>query len=151
LRRRTNAGIETVYGQTAIFLAIYAPQKALLLLYGTAVAGMFFVWLVVLATHLRFRRAPAVERVAQLRLQLPLHPLPTLFGLASLLAIAGSTFFVRGLEYTVPTFAVFLGAIRLAYWFQLRATNRDREQWSRIESNDGISGYRPSCFLPRAQ
>jgi L-asparagine transporter-like permease len=104
----------------AIVLAIYAPQKAFLLLYGTAVAGMFFVWLVVLATHLRFRSALGPERVAQLRLRLPLHPLPTWFGIVFLLGIAGSTFFVRGLEYTVPTFAVFLGAITLAYWFQRR-------------------------------
>ena len=103
----------------AIFLAIYAPQKAFLLLYGTAVAGMFFVWLIVLTTHLRFRTALGPERVAQLRLRLRLHPLPTLLGLVFLLGIAGSTFFVRGLEYTVPTFAVFLGAITLAYWFQL--------------------------------
>jgi AAT family amino acid transporter len=104
----------------AIFLAIYAPQNAFLLLYGTAVAGMFFVWLVVLVTHLRFRSALGPERVAQLRLRLRLHPFPTLLGLVSLVSIAGSTFFVPGLEYTVPTFAVFLGAITLAYWFQTR-------------------------------
>ena len=86
----------------AIFLAVYAPQRAFLLLYGTAVAGMFFVWLVVLATHLRFRRALGPERVAALPLRLPLHPLPTVLGLVFLLGIASSTFFVRGLEYTVP-------------------------------------------------
>jgi amino acid transporter, AAT family len=109
----------------AMFLAVYMPQRAFLLLYGTAVAGMFFVWLVVLVTHLRFRSALEPERIAQLRLRLRLHPLPTLFGLASLLAIAGSTFFVPGLEYTVPTFGIFLGAITLAYWVQFRAGKRD--------------------------
>jgi AAT family amino acid transporter len=121
----------------AIFLAIYAPQRAFLLLYGTAVAGMFFVWLVVLATHLRFRSALGPERVAQLRLRLRLHPLPTLLGLVFLLAIAGSTFFVRGLECTVPTFAVFLGAITLAYWFQ---SGRQIGGASSGRDNDGISG-----------
>ena len=40
----------------AILLAIFAPQNAFLLLYGTAVAGMFFVWIVILLTHLRFRQ-----------------------------------------------------------------------------------------------
>ena len=37
-------------------LAIYAPKNAFLMLYGTAVAGMLFVWLVILNTHLRFRK-----------------------------------------------------------------------------------------------
>ncbi len=114
----------------AIFLAIYAPQRAFLLLYGTAVAGMFFVWLVVLATHLRFRSALGPERVAALPLRLPLHPLPTVLGLVFLLGIAGSTFFVRGLEYTVPTFAVFLAVITLAYRFQSQ-----RQMKAIIENN----------------
>src|SRR5205807_3013323 len=40
----------------AIVLAVYAPRHAFLLLYGVAVAGMFFVWLVILLTHLKFRK-----------------------------------------------------------------------------------------------
>jgi AAT family amino acid transporter len=38
----------------AILLAIFAPRNAFLMLYGVAVAGMLFVWLVILNTHLRF-------------------------------------------------------------------------------------------------
>ena len=40
----------------AILLAIYAPANAFLALYGTAVAGMLFIWIVILFTYLRFRR-----------------------------------------------------------------------------------------------
>ena len=40
----------------AILLAVFAPKNAFLMLYGTAVAGMLFVWLVILNTHLRFRK-----------------------------------------------------------------------------------------------
>src|SRR5258708_21589561 len=47
----------------AILLAIYAPKNAFLMLYGTAVAGMLFVWLVILNTHLRFRNAITRERL----------------------------------------------------------------------------------------
>src|SRR6202008_1078281 len=36
----------------AILLAIFAPRNAFLMLYGTAVAGMLFVWLVNLQKHL---------------------------------------------------------------------------------------------------
>src|ERR1051326_8861006 len=39
----------------AILLAIFNPKNSFYLLYGSAVAGMLFVWLVVLTTHLRFR------------------------------------------------------------------------------------------------
>jgi amino acid transporter, AAT family len=40
----------------AIILAIFAPSNAFLFLYGTAVAGMFYVWGLILLTHLRFRQ-----------------------------------------------------------------------------------------------
>ena len=49
----------------AILLAIYAPAQAFLALYGTAVAGMLFIWIVILFTYLRFRAAlPAGSAVA---------------------------------------------------------------------------------------
>src|SRR5579863_10203763 len=48
----------------AILLAIYAPSRAFLMLYGVAVAGMFFVWVVILLTHIAFRRALGSERVS---------------------------------------------------------------------------------------
>src|SRR5438045_1277153 len=78
----------------AILLAVFAPANAFLLLYGTAVAGMFFVWIVILLTHLRFRQRLGPEAVAKLPLKLPAHPLPTVAGIAALAAIACSTFWV---------------------------------------------------------
>jgi len=110
-------GLSTVGLVCAILLAIFAPQNAFLLLYGTAVAGMFFVWTVILLTHLRFRRKAIGERKAfQLPVRLPLHPIPTVMGIIALLAIAASTFWVPGMERTIPTFALFLFFITLAYW-----------------------------------
>jgi amino acid transporter, AAT family len=99
----------------AILLAIYAPKNAFLVLYGTAVAGMFFVWGVILISHLRFRAALGAERVAKLPLRVPAHPLPTLIGIITIAAIAVTTFWVDGLQYTVPTFVVMLGVISIAY------------------------------------
>ena len=50
----------------AILLAIFAPGRAFLLLYGVAVAGMFFVWIIILLAHLAFRRSlgPCARRSA---------------------------------------------------------------------------------------
>jgi amino acid transporter, AAT family len=100
----------------AILLAIYAPAKAFLMLYGVAVAGMFFVWIVILLTHLAFRRALGTERIAQLPMRLRFCPFSTWLGMVALLGVAASTFYVEGLQYTVPAFAPFLLLISLAYW-----------------------------------
>jgi len=100
---------------TAILLAIFSPNNAFLFLYGTAVAGMLYVWIVILITHLRFRRATTAETVAALPLKLPAHPWPTVLALAGLIAIALSTFWVKGLQYTVPTFAPLLLLMLVVY------------------------------------
>jgi amino acid transporter, AAT family len=104
----------------AILLAIYAPGKAFLALYGVAVAGMFFVWVVVLCTHIAFRRALGRERIAKLPMRLHFYPYSTILGIAALVGITVSTFFVDGLQYTVPGFAPFLVLITIAYWFSRR-------------------------------
>jgi len=100
----------------AILLAIYAPANAFLMLYGVAVAGMFFVWIIILLTHFAFRRALGPERVAQLPLRLRFFPYSTWLGIVALLGIAASTFYVDGLQYSVLAFAPFLLLISIAYW-----------------------------------
>jgi amino acid transporter, AAT family len=99
----------------AILLALFAPKNAFLMLYGTAVAGMLFVWLVILSTHLRFRRAITNERLVSLPMRLPVHPVFTVVGIVLLLAISVTTFFVDGLQWSVPAFSVFLAVISLLY------------------------------------
>jgi amino acid transporter, AAT family len=106
----------------AILLAIFAPKNAFLMLYGTAVAGMFFVWLVILASHLRFRRAVARDRLMRLPMRLWAHPILTLAGMVLLIAISVTTFFVDGLQWSLPAFAIFLGFITLLYF-----RNRERK------------------------
>jgi AAT family amino acid transporter len=105
----------------AILLAIFAPKNAFLMLYGTAVAGMLFVWLVILNTHLCFRRAITSERLLRLPMRLRAHPFFTVIGIVLLLAISATTFFVDGLQWSVPAFSVFLAAISLLYWRNRRS------------------------------
>ena len=99
----------------ANLLAIFAPRNAFLMLYGSAVAGMMFVWLVILSTHLRFRMALAPKRVSNLPMRLRAHPFFTVVGIVSLLAIAAATFFVDGLQWSILVFLVFLILISLIY------------------------------------
>src|ERR1700678_3639929 len=53
--------LSTVGMVAAILLAIFAPNHAFLSLYGIAVAGMFFVWIVILLAHLSFRKVRLEE------------------------------------------------------------------------------------------
>jgi AAT family amino acid transporter len=99
----------------AILLAIFAPKNAFLMLYGAAVAGMLFVWLVILRTHLRFRKALTREQLLRLPMRLRAHPWFTLAGIVLIIAVAVTTFFVDGLQWSVPAFSVFLVLISLLY------------------------------------
>jgi AAT family amino acid transporter len=117
---RRALGLSSAGMAAAILLAIYAPGKAFLTLYGVAVAGMFFVWIVILITHIAFRRALGPARIAALPMRLRFYPYSTILGIVALLAIATSTFFVDGLQYTVPTFVPFLAIVSIGYWLARR-------------------------------
>jgi L-asparagine transporter-like permease len=100
----------------AILLAIFVPGQAFLLLYGVAVAGMFFVWGVILMTHLSFRRKLSPARIAALPIRLPLSPFAEIVGVAALVGLGVSTFFVEGMRHTVPAFVPFLVIVSIVYW-----------------------------------
>jgi L-asparagine transporter-like permease len=112
--------VSTAGMAAAILLAIFAPDRAFLLLYGVAVAGMFFVWCVILLAHLYFRRSIGQKRVAQLPIRLPFSPYSQIAALVALTAIAISTFYVAGLEYSVPSFIPFLLVITALYLTLMR-------------------------------
>jgi amino acid transporter, AAT family len=100
----------------AILLATFAPGRAFLLLYGVAVAGMFFVWIVILLAHLAFRRSLGQAHIALLPILLPFAPYSQIAALIALGAITIGTFYVEGLQYTVPSFLPFLLVITVFYW-----------------------------------
>jgi AAT family amino acid transporter len=108
--------VSTVGMVAAILLAILAPGRAFLMLYGVAVAGMFFVWMVILLAHVAFRRSLGQTRAALLPIHLPFSPYSQIVALISLAAIAISTFYVDGLRYTVPSFMLFLLVITAFQW-----------------------------------
>ena len=112
--------VSTAGMAAALLLAIFAPSRAFLLLYGVAVAGMFFVWSIILLAHLSFRRSIGQARVAQLPIRLSFSPYSQIAALIVLAAIAMSTYYVEGLEYSVPSFIPFLLVVTAFYWTQKR-------------------------------
>jgi L-asparagine transporter-like permease len=110
----------------AILLAIFAPGRAFLLLYGVAVAGMFFVWSIILLAHVVFRRSIGKARLAELPIRLPFSPYLQIAALIAIAAIAISTCRVEGLEYSVPSFIPFLLVITAFYWKPKRRNRKRR-------------------------
>jgi amino acid transporter, AAT family len=108
----------------AILLAIFAPGRSFLLLYGIAVAGMFFVWIVILAAHLSFRRSIGTTRAAALPARLRLSPFSQIAALIALVGAAAGTFFVPDLKYSIPGFIPFLLAITAFYWAMGRRNSK---------------------------
>jgi len=113
----------------AILLAIFIPKNAFFLLYGPAVGGMLFVWLVILVTHLRFRRAITEDQLLRLPMRLRAHPFFTILNIVLLLGIAVTMFFVEELKWSVPVYAVCLLLISLVYFMASRRS-RDAQKES---------------------
>jgi len=129
--------VSTTGMAAAILLAIFAPDRAFLLLYGVAITGMFFVWTIILLSHLSFRRKISQLRLAQLQVRLLFTPFSEAAALIALACIVVSTFYVEGLQYSVPSFLAFLLAVTVFYWV-LRRRNLNRQ-----------SGSESSRWLPK--
>jgi AAT family amino acid transporter len=119
-------GLSTAGMVVAILLAIYAPSRAFLMLYGVAVAGMFFVWSVILLCHIRFLKSLGPEARSRLPLKLAFSPYSNWLGIAALAGVTASTFFVDGLQYAVPAFLPLLFAMSVVYWRSARRAPKGR-------------------------
>lgn len=84
-------------------------------MYGTGVAALFTIWILIFVCQLRFRRALAPDRLAALPFRVPAHPLPSIAGIVLIAAALLATPFVAGLEWTVPMFGVWLLGITAVY------------------------------------
>ena len=80
------------------------------LLFGVSLFGGLFVWLMIFLTHLFFRRRNKSARVF-----LPAFPYLTLLGLAFMIAILASTWFVEGMAITLKAGAVWMAAVSVGY------------------------------------
>jgi AAT family amino acid transporter len=108
-------------------LALAARGRQVFLpMYGTAVAALLSIWLLIFVCHFRFRARLGPERIAALPVRVPLHPLPGVVGIALIVATLAATPWVAGLEWTVPMFLVWLAALGAA-WFARFARARTLE------------------------
>jgi AAT family amino acid transporter len=104
----------------AIAVDHWFHETAYVYMAGTAFFGGIFVWIMILVTHLAFRRATARSPKPPLRFAPP-GPWSTLAGLAALLGVLASTWFIPDLRITLKAGIPWLAFISLCYvlWSRL--------------------------------
>jgi AAT family amino acid transporter len=108
----------------ATVIAALSPNTAFVYLLGIALFGGLFVWIMIFITHLSFRRAWVRQGNAPLAVRMPCYPWFTLLGLALLLGIVASTWWVPGMRPTIYAGLPWLGAISLGYLYWARRNGR---------------------------
>lgn len=99
----------------AVWLAEAYPESAYVYLFGIALFGGLFAWLLVFITHLRFRRVWRKEGRAPLPVRMPLYPYTSILGAVLLVAILATTWWVEGMRLALGSGIPWLALISAAY------------------------------------
>ena len=100
----------------ATWLAFAYPDSAFIYLFGIALFGGLFVWLMIFVTHLFFRRKWDSEGRPRLPVHMFGYPYTSLVGAAAIAAILGTTWWVEGMRVTLIAGLPWLGALTLVYF-----------------------------------
>ncbi|PYV30375.1 MAG: amino acid permease [Acidobacteria bacterium] len=95
----------------ALVSELVSPKTAYLQMLGAAFFGGLFVWMMILATHIRFRR----RFTGKLIFRAPFYPWASASGIAALAAITISTWWVPGMKITLIAGLPWLAFISLCY------------------------------------
>jgi L-asparagine transporter-like permease len=98
----------------AAITSVMMPGGSFILVMSIAMFGALFGWLMIFATHLRFRMACKRDGVTP-AFRLPLFPIPTLLGLVMMVAVIVSAFFVPAFRMSVVTGVPMLVALMVTY------------------------------------
>lgn len=96
----------------AVLAEIYFPQGAYLALVGISLFTGLFVWMMILLTHLRFRRSHRGDKAA---FWMPGFPWLNGLALAGLVLVTVSTWFTPGMRITLLSGVPWLATLSLAY------------------------------------
>jgi len=108
----------------AALCAFWFPATAFVFMFGIALFGGLLAWLVIFATHLRFRRHWEANNGRTLPIRVRFFPYTTIVGGMAVLAILISTWWVPGIRVTLQAGIPWLALLSLAYF----AWGRKQEQ-----------------------
>lgn len=100
----------------AVFAAYRFPQTAFVYMFGVALFGGLFVWMMIFVTHYFFRRAWLARGNAPLPVRMWGYPYLTILGALLIAAIILSTIWVDGMQPTLEAGLPWLAAVTLAYY-----------------------------------
>ena len=109
----------------ATVVAILYPNVAYVYLFGIALFGGLFVWMMIFLTHLFFRRAWEARGGRKLPVRMIGYPFTSILGLGLVAAIIITTWWVPGMRPTILSGLPWLAFISVAYF--IRRKSRDRE------------------------
>jgi amino acid transporter, AAT family len=112
--------ISTLGLVVATFVAILYPNSAYVYLFGIALFGGLFVWMMIFVTHLFFRRAWRARGGRRLPVQMIGYPYTSILGLLLVAAIIATTWWVPGMRPTILSGLPWLALISIAYFLRMR-------------------------------
>ncbi len=104
----------------ALAVGLLYPDSAYVYLFGISVFGGLFVWLMIFLTHLYFR--PQWDAVGRPPLPVRMigYPYTSLLGMAAIIAIITTTWWVEGMRVTIIAGLPWLGVLTAAYFLVKR-------------------------------
>ncbi|MGH8337077.1 MAG: amino acid permease, partial [Gammaproteobacteria bacterium] len=131
----------------ATVVAILYPSSAYVYLFGIALFGGLFVWVMIFVTHIFFRRAWAARGGRRLPVRMIGYPYTSVLGAVLVTAIITTTWWVPGMRATILSGLPWLAFLTVAYLFWRRAHVENRpmrlaesRESSARRTDDGADG-----------
>ena len=105
----------------ATVVAILYPATAYVYLFGVALFGGLFVWMMIFITHLFFRRAWDARGNRRLPVRMIGYPYTSILGAVMVAAIIATTWWVPGMRPTILSGLPWLVFLTIAYWARRRS------------------------------
>jgi AAT family amino acid transporter len=120
-------------GIATVMAAVY-PGTAYVYMFGIALFGGLFVWLMIFVTHLFFRPRWYGQGGRRLPVRMPLYPYSTLLGAGLIVAILTTTWWVAGMRVTLLSGIPWLIFISLVYLAWVRANRTESRHGKTVPS-----------------
>jgi AAT family amino acid transporter len=112
----------------ALAVALLYPDTAYVYVFGISLFGGLFVWLMIFITHLFFRRKWESSGRPRLPVRMIGYPYTSLLGMAAVIAIMATTWWIQGMRVTIIAGLPWLGALTVAYFLVRRRQTRCGER-----------------------
>jgi L-asparagine transporter-like permease len=116
--------VSTVGLALALVVALLDPDGAYVYLFGISLFGGLFVWLMIFLTHLYFRPKWDASGRPRLPVRMIGYPYTSLLGMAAIVAIIVTTWWVEGMHVTLIAGLPWLGLLTAAYFLTRRRQTR---------------------------